>query len=127
MRSGKHLRFSQAVEEHGADGIKILTDTSPVLASGLIYIVMALMLIFFIWSFFGKADVIITVDGQLEPKSEMRRVYIPTPGELVDIYVSEGTPVTRGDVLARIKATGAIKQPPTRIRQKCSWSGLSLK
>jgi len=109
MRSGKHLRFSEAVEEHGADGIKIMTDTSPFLASGLIYIVMALMLIFFIWSFFGKADVIITVDGQLEPKSEMRRVYIPTPGELVDIYVSEGTPVTRGDVLARIKATGAIK------------------
>lgn len=108
--SGKYLPcLSDAVEEHGADGIKILTATSPFLASGLIYILMALLLVFSVWSFFGTADVMITVDGQLEPKSEMRRVYISTPGELIDIYVSEGTPVSRGDVLARIKATGAIK------------------
>ncbi len=105
----KKDNLSDAIEEHCTEGIEVLTERSSFLACGIIYILIALLAAVFIWSFFGKADVIITAEGQLEPKSEMRRVYIPAPGELIEIYATEGMPVSRGDIIARIKAPGAIE------------------
>jgi Multidrug resistance efflux pump len=39
----------------------------------------------------------------------VRRVYAPIDGELVDVYMVEGMPVSKGDVLARVNAIGAIE------------------
>jgi len=39
----------------------------------------------------------------------VRRVYAPIDGELVDIYVTEGAPVSKGDLLARLNARDAIQ------------------
>ena len=102
-------KFADALEEHGAEGIEILMGTSSFLAHGVIYILMGLLLALFIWSFYGKTDVIITAEGRLDANSEMRRVYVPTAGELTDIYVTEGMLVSMDDLLARVKAPGAIK------------------
>jgi HlyD family secretion protein len=62
-----------------------------------------------IWSFIGRADVIVTEQGALAPASEVRRLYAPVDGELVNLYVAEGQPVTKGDVIARLNARGAIE------------------
>ncbi len=67
------------------------------------------MLAALLWSFFGHADVIVTAQGTLWPKSEVRRFYAPIDGELANIYIAEGQPVTKGDVMARLNARGAIE------------------
>lgn len=102
-------KFADALKDHGAEGIEILMGTSSFLAHGVIYIFMGLLLALFTWSFYGKTDVIITAEGRLDANSEMRRVYAPTAGELTDIYVREGMRVSMNDLLARVKAPGAIK------------------
>jgi HlyD family secretion protein len=43
------------------------------------------------------------------PASELRRFYAPIDGELANLYVAEGQPVSKGDVLARLNARGAIE------------------
>jgi len=98
-----------AVHDHGADGIRLLMQMPRRLASGLIYIVLGLLGALLIWAFYGRADVVVTVEGVLKPESEMRRVYPPTSGYLVEMYAVEGSSVQRGDVLARIRSEDAVR------------------
>jgi len=72
-------------------------------------VVIALVLTGLAWSFIGRADVIVTEQGALAPASEVRRFYAPVDGELANLYVAEGQPVAKGDVLARLNARGAIE------------------
>jgi len=95
--------FAEAVEEHGREGLEILMGTSSFLAHGIIYILMVLLFVIFIWSFYGRADVIISAEGQIDAESEMKRIYTPAAGELIDVYATEGMTVSGGDLLARIK------------------------
>ena len=67
------------------------------------------MLSALLWTFFGHADVIVTAQGTLLPDSEVRRFYAPVDGELANLYIAEGQPVSKGDVLARLNARGAIE------------------
>ena len=52
---------------------------------------------------------VVTASGVLAPEEEVRRVYAPIQGELVDIYLTEGLPVEKGDILARLNAREAIQ------------------
>src|SRR6202008_377466 len=59
--------------------------------------------------FVGRVDVLAGAPGTLSPESEVRRIYAPIDGELADLYIAEGQPVSKGDVLARLNARGAIE------------------
>jgi hemolysin D len=119
MSGDKQLEvFVDAVEEHSAEALEVLMERSSFLARGVIYLLIALLISLFIWSFYGKADVIVTAKGQLEPASEERRVYVPTNGELIDMYVAEGMPISKNDILARIKAPDAIKAAAGAVEAK---------
>lgn len=100
--------LSSALEEHSAEGIEILYAEPSRLISLMILMISGLLLAFLVWSFFGRADVIVSASGVLEPEEEVRRIYAPIQGELVDIYLAEGLPVSRGDILARLNAREAI-------------------
>ena len=69
----------------------------------------ALVLTGLAWSFFGHADVLVTAPGALVPASEVRRLHAPIDGELSSIYIAEGQPLLKGDVVARLYARGAIE------------------
>jgi HlyD family secretion protein len=103
----KSLRL--ALEDHSSEGIAILTSEPSRLIQTLIYLIGVLLLSILIWSFFGSADIMVTAVGTLLPEAEVRRVYTPIDGELENIYVTEGTPVLQGDVLARINAREAVE------------------
>jgi HlyD family secretion protein len=106
----QHLKpLTAALEDHSAEGIAILTAEPWRFTQAVVYIMAALVLVALIWSFFGHADVIVTAQGTLQPESEVRRVYAPVDGELANIYIAEGQPVSKGDVLARLNARGAIE------------------
>lgn len=102
-------QFSQALEDHSAEGIAILTSEPSDLIRATIWLMAALVIAALLWSFIGRSDVIVVANGTLAPEGEVRRIYVPIGGELVDIYVTEGEPVSEGDVIARLNARGAIE------------------
>jgi HlyD family secretion protein len=101
--------LTEALEDHSAEGIAILTAEPWRFTHATVIAMVALMLSALIWSFFGRADVIVTAQGTLLPESEVRRFYAPVDGELANLYIAEGQPVSKGDVLARLNARGAIE------------------
>lgn len=101
--------LTEALEDHSAEGIAILTAEPWRLAYASVIAMGALVVSALIWSFVGRTDVIVTAQGTLSPESEVRRLYAPIDGELADIYIAEGQPVSKGDVLARLNARGAIE------------------
>jgi len=108
--SDKPLRpLIGALEDHGDEGIGILTATPARFTHLAIYVMVALVLVGLAWSFFGRADVLVMAPGTLVPASEVRRLYAPIDGELANIYIAEGQPVLKGDVVARLYARGAIE------------------
>ena len=110
MTSSTHLRpLVDALGDHSTEGIAILTAEPWRALHALVYTMIALVLSGAAWSFIGRADVIVTEQGTLAPAAEVRRFYAPVDGELVNLYVAEGQPVAKGDVLARLNARGAIE------------------
>ena len=105
----KLKRLSEALEDHSTEGVAILSAEPSKMIFGLILAIVGMIFAALLWSFFGRADVIVSAQGHLRPDSEVRRFYAPIAGELVDIYIAEGQPVSEGDVLARLNARGAIE------------------
>jgi len=108
-RDDKLIRLSEALEDHSTEGITILSAEPSRMIFAIILSIVGFLLCALLWSFFGRADVIVTATGYLTPDSEVRRFYAPIEGELVDIYMAEGQPVAEGDILARLNARGAIQ------------------
>ena len=87
-------QFSSALEDHSAEGIEILYSEPSKIMRMTVLLVMAFIMVALVWSFIGRADVIVTAPGVLSPDEDVRRVYSPIGGELVDIFVAEGVPVS---------------------------------
>ena len=101
--------MTEALEDHSAEGIALLTAEPSRFTLAAVVAMAALVLCALAWSFFGQADVIVAAPGTLVPNSEVRRLYTPVDGELANIYIAEGQPVLKGDVVARLNARGAIE------------------
>lgn len=98
-----------ALYDHSLEGIVILSSEASRLTRGTIYLLFGVLVAGVLWSFFGTADVLVNAEGRLGPESNERYVYAPIDGQLVDLYVAEGSPVAKGDVLARVNALGAVQ------------------
>jgi len=110
MTHANRLRpLTEALGDHSSEGIAILTAEPWRMLHAVIYAMIALVVCGLAWSFVGRADVIVTAQGALQPDSELRRFYAPVDGELANLYIAEGQPVSKGDVLARLNARGAIE------------------
>ena len=107
--SNRLVPLADALGDHSSEGIAILTAEPWRALHALVYTMIALVLAGLAWSFIGRADVIVTEQGTLTPASEVRRFYAPVDGELANLYVAEGQPVAKGDVLARLNARGAVE------------------
>ncbi len=101
--------FSVALADHSAEGIEIFTSEPSRLFGLMIWLITGLLMAGLVWSFIGKAPEMVVAPGTVNPDSEVRRFYAPIAGELVDIFVTEGQPVTENDVLGRLNARGAVE------------------
>ncbi len=101
--------LTEALGDHSTEGIAILTAEPWRVLHAVVYTMIALVLAGLGWSIIGRADVIVTTQGTLMPDSELRRFYAPVDGELANLYIAEGQPVSKGDVLARLNARGAVE------------------
>jgi HlyD family secretion protein len=110
LRPFKGLRpLVGALEDHSEEGVGILTAEPWRYTRALIYTMVGLVVCALAWSFFGRADVLVTAPGTMVPASDVRRMYAPIDGELANIFIAEGQPVLKGDVVARLYARGAIE------------------
>lgn len=109
MRGPRFTPLTEALTDHSDEGMAILTAEPSRLMRHAVSTVLGLVLAGLLWSFFGHADVIVTAPGALLPESEVRRLYAPVDGELANLYIAEGQPVSKGDVVARLNARGAIE------------------
>lgn len=116
--SNRLVPFKDALADHSSAGIAILSSDPWRGLHALVYTMIALVLSALTWSFFGRADVIVTEQGALAPASEIKRFYAPVDGELVNLYVAEGQPVAKGDVLARLNARGAVEAAGNAVQAK---------
>ncbi|MFS0758276.1 HlyD family efflux transporter periplasmic adaptor subunit [Noviherbaspirillum sp. 1P10PC] len=101
--------LAEALEDHSAEGIAVLTAEPWRFTRLIVMALLGLVVSGLLWSFFGHADVIVSAQGALAPESEVRRMYAPVDGELANLYMAEGQPVSTGDVVARLNARGAIE------------------
>jgi hemolysin D len=108
-QSSRLVPLADSLGDHSSEGIAILAAEPWRALYALVYTMIALVLCALVGSFIGQADVIVTEQGELAPASELRRFYAPVDGELVNLYVAEGQPVAKGDVLARLNARGAVE------------------
>ena len=73
-------RFSSALEDHSVEGIEILYSEPSRIMRLTILLVAAFVGAVLVWSFFGRADVIVSAPGVLSPDEEVRSVYSPFCG-----------------------------------------------
>ena len=108
-RNSPLKQFQQAVYDHEKEGIELLFNQPSRWILALNGLLLALLVAVLIWSFFARADVIVTAPGTLEPDADIRHVFPPVDGELRDIYVQPGALVSEGDLIARMNARGAVE------------------
>lgn len=104
--------------DHSTQGIEVLLAEPSVLLRAVNLLIALMLILAVVWAYFAKVDVIISAPGTLVPADDLRRVYTPIDGELVEIYASEGAPVQAGDIVARIKARGAIDAASKLVEAK---------
>lgn len=119
--------LARLFEDHSDEGIAILTARPSRFGRGLILLLGALLVSAFVWSFFGRADVVVTAGGLVDTEAPRVQVYTPVKGELVNIFAAEGTPVAEGDVLFRVDSPGAIQMAGQLIEQQIALSSAEAK
>ncbi|HBI7169231.1 TPA: biotin/lipoyl-binding protein, partial [Clostridium perfringens] len=94
------------------DDIENLSDSRQVMESKpnklmfiLLYIIIALIVTFFIWSWFSEKEIVVKVNGVVRPNSEIKAVSNSIQGEVELVKMKNGENVSKGDVLFRIKST----------------------
>ncbi|MEM1229308.1 MAG: HlyD family efflux transporter periplasmic adaptor subunit [Pseudomonadota bacterium] len=98
----------QLLREHSAEGIDVLLSEPAAILRVFNLLLAAGLLAAVAWACYARVDVVVSAPGSLVPEQDLRRVYTPVDGELVEVYASEGAPVEAGDIVARVKARGAI-------------------
>lgn len=75
--------------------------TSP-LGRGLLYAILAFMVIGLLWLFLAKIDVVVSARGKVVPEGEIKTLQPIESGSISAIRVREGQAVKKGDVLIEI-------------------------
>ncbi|MDH5541279.1 MAG: biotin/lipoyl-binding protein, partial [Rhizobacter sp.] len=108
--------LAEALGDHSSEGIAILAAEPWRVLHAVVYTMIGLVMAALAWSFIGRIDVIVAAPGAIAPDSELRRFYAPVDGELTNLYVAEGQPVSKGDVLARLNARGAVEAATSALQ-----------
>ena len=85
--------------------IEMLENMPSHLARGLVYILILVVVVGFLYSYFGKMDVVVQARGKLIPEGEAEVVQSATNGMLKSLHVKEGDIVTKGALLAELDVT----------------------
>ena len=88
----------------------IMSSRPTLLVLGMLGSMLFLLLMAILWAVYSKTDVIVSASGVYVTETEITQVYPPTNGEIIDVFVHEGMPIEKNDVVARIDAKNAISE-----------------
>lgn len=112
------LRYMNEHEKEFLPAVLEVTETPPSHAARLLsYVIMALFVVFLLWSIFGKIDIIATTTGKLMPASNIKTIQTLTDSEIEEIYVEEGQYVKLGQELIKFNQT-EVKASINRIKNE---------
>lgn len=97
------------LDTYSSEGISVLASEPSKWMRAVLVVLAAIFISAFIWSFIGKADVIVKARGSIAPEGASYKLQTPIKGEIKDIYVAEGMPVAKGDILVSIFSQRAIQ------------------
>ncbi|MCX0386940.1 HlyD family efflux transporter periplasmic adaptor subunit [Clostridium perfringens] len=94
------------------DNIENLSDSRQVMESKpnklmfiFLYIIIALIVTFFIWSWFSEKEIVVKVNGVVRPDNEIQAISNIVQGEVESVKMKNGENVSKGDILFKIKST----------------------
>jgi len=70
-------------------------------------VLMALVAALFIWAIFGRMDIIVSATGKIIPSARTKTIASIEVASVKALYVEEGQPVKKGDVLIELDASAA--------------------
>ena len=105
-RAQKSSEFRTSIHElYQDDGAQLLLEKPSRAALAGIYGLFAGLLGALAWAWLAKTDVTVRVRGELRSASPVYAVAFPFKGELVNLYVTPGMPVKKGDIIARVSSS----------------------
>lgn len=93
-----------------SDGGEILENKPNKFISYFIYILIAMFLIFLLWGWFSKKEVVITANGLVEPTYQIYNVSPLLSGAVKSINYKNGDYVKKGDVILTLNVNNAKNQ-----------------
>ena len=96
-------------EDHTAEAVSVMAMEPSGIIRLLLMVLFFMLVVGVSWSFIGRLDIMVQTQGSVLPETKEKRVYVPIKGEFTDVYVSEGMPVSQGDVIARVYSPSAIE------------------
>ena len=84
---------------------EMLENMPSYMARGFIYVLLFVIVVALVYSYFGKMDVLVQGKGKLIPQGEAAVVQSAKSGLLNKLFVNEGDMVAKGDVLAKLDVT----------------------
>lgn len=98
-----------------------LTDSREILESRphpfvplFISIIVALIIVALVWSYFGKLDVVAKANGIVRPNEKIHTIQIPISGKIEEVHIKEGQRVEIGDTLFSIEQAEVLKELENR-------------
>lgn len=93
---------------------------------GLLYIIVAFVVVAILWAIFSKVDIVAESRGTLIPEGYVKLVQTPGSGVVQNIYVREGDTVERGQPLVQLAAS-EMRTRLTKLREELVTSQAQLR
>ena len=87
--------------------LEILDSPPWPLARVILWMIMALLFIALLWSYFARLDIVASARGSIIPDSRTKTIQSAVEGKVASIHVADGDAVTTGDVLIRLDTVSA--------------------
>jgi multidrug resistance efflux pump len=81
---------------------RVLSPPGLLLTQGLLYLVLAGIIVLGLWASFARLDIVVKAEGRLSPKGGPIRLSATTDGVIADVLVAVGDHVVAGQPLLRI-------------------------
>jgi adhesin transport system membrane fusion protein len=85
----------------------VIDPTAPTVARsrGILYLVISVIVIFLVWSYYAPLNAVVRGTGRVEPREATQSIQNLEGGIVTEILVSEGDLVVEGQILARMDDT----------------------
>ena len=85
--------------------LEILESPSSPVGRGILWTIMTFLMIAFLWTIFGRVDIVATASGRIIPLSHAKQIQAAELGVVRDIAVRNGDRVAAGDLLIALDPT----------------------